>query len=451
MRVRKPIWTEGLFITQHHLQQLDRYHEALLAARIETLAPHEWGLTELEIDERALAAGQIRVVRMRGVLPEGTPVSAGDHLDDVVPPRPLGTLMPASMATLDVYVGIADESETVGNVELESKSGLSRFVREQTNVSDFNTGGAEHPYQWARRNLRVVLGSEARDRFVGIRVAQLTRSAAGEVVLRGDYVPPVTRVGTSSFLTHGFRRLLEMMISKQRSLAERRRARTEAAVEFQAADAAKFWLLHTLNTHAPVFAHIARGATHPEAAYLELATFIGQLSTFAVEGDPTDVPAFDYLELGATFAPMFQRAQRLLDVVVAENFVEIPLSKRDDGMYLAQLEDRTILQYEFFLMATARDVPEATLRDRLPRLSKVASWKDISAILKSAVNGAKLELEYRPPGALPIRQGAVTFRLKKTPEFWNDIAGTGTIAIYQPLDPNAIEVALFAVDPKNLK
>jgi len=31
----KPIWTEGLLISQHHLQQQDQYHEALLRERVQ--------------------------------------------------------------------------------------------------------------------------------------------------------------------------------------------------------------------------------------------------------------------------------------------------------------------------------------------------------------------------------------------------------------------------------
>jgi predicted component of type VI protein secretion system len=30
----KPIWTEGLLISQHHFQQQDRYHESLLRERL---------------------------------------------------------------------------------------------------------------------------------------------------------------------------------------------------------------------------------------------------------------------------------------------------------------------------------------------------------------------------------------------------------------------------------
>ena len=74
-------------------------------------------------------------------------------------------------------------------------------------------------------------------------------------------------------------------------------------------------------------------------------------------------------------------------------------------------------------------------------------------IMKSnaATNGAKLDLEYRPPGALPIKPGVIFFKVVRTPEYWNDIAGTGTIAIYQPIDPQGVTLHLYAVDPTNLQ
>ena len=86
------------------------------------------------------------------------------------------------------------------------------------------------------------------------------------------------------------------------------------------------------------------------------------------------------------------------------------------------------------------------MRERLPKLAKIASWNQINSILNSALNGEKLELEYRPPGALPVKQGVLFFKLSKTtPEFWNDIAGTGTIALYQPIDHDGIELRLYGV------
>jgi type VI secretion system protein ImpJ len=454
MRAKKLVWTEGLFITQHHLQQLDRYHEQLLGDRITAAQPYGWGITEIEIDERALATGQFRLSSLSGILPDGTPIYLGENLDDQVPARPIENALTAQTRTLDVFIGLTTENDTGANVDLDARPGaLTRYVREHGSLLDYNLGQGEQAMQFARRNYRVIIGDERKDALDLLRVAQLTRSATGTIIVKEGFVPPVLRISASPFLMTGFTRLLEAMTAKQRSLADTRRQRTAAAVEFQASDAAKFWLLNALNQTIPPFAHLVdQGTSHPEDAYIALAQLIGLLCTFAVEGDPTTIPRFNYQDLGETFAPMFQRAYTLLDAVVAEKYVEVPLTKREDGMYLGQIEDRALLKCEFFVAVRATSaVPEGHVRDRLPKLAKIASWNHINSILNSAVNGAKLELEYRPPGALPVRSGIIYFKLTKTPDFWNDIAGTGTVAIYQPLEPDAVTLQLFAVDPANLR
>ena len=152
--------------------------------------------------------------------------------------------------------------------------------------------------------------------------------------------------------------------------------------------------------------------SHPEDAYLALAQLIGQLCTFAVDGDPSTIPRFNYLELGETFGPMFQRAGALLDAVIAERFTEIRLTKREDGMYLGQFDDPALLRQEFFLTAKSSTIPELQIRDRLPKLTKIASWNQINSLLNSAVNGAKLDLEYRPTGRAPRAGGRIGLQSK---------------------------------------
>ncbi|HSC88052.1 MAG TPA: type VI secretion system baseplate subunit TssK, partial [Polyangiaceae bacterium] len=58
MSTKKPVWTEGLFITEHHLQQQDRYHEGRLEERLATGSRANWGLMDLQIDMESLGRGQ---------------------------------------------------------------------------------------------------------------------------------------------------------------------------------------------------------------------------------------------------------------------------------------------------------------------------------------------------------------------------------------------------------
>ena len=80
-----------------------------------------------------------------------------------------------------------------------------------------------------------------------------------------------------------------------------------------------------------------------------------------------------------------------------------------DAVYVGQIPPE-LIRSDFYL-AVSGTLPEAQLRDRLPKLMKVASVKQIDAILKSRSTGAQIELEYRPPSALPIKPGITFFRI----------------------------------------
>lgn len=458
MQPRKPLWIDGLFLEPHHLQNQDRYHERLLARRLGAVVADDWGVLDLEIDPRALQAGELRVLRLEAILPDGTPLSVSESNVDVLPPRrfdgfgPFGASGGANTrGPLDVYVGLAQESSHAANVDLANDPATTaRYLRSQATVTDLNTGGDERSIEWARHNLRILFGEERRERFDVLRIAQVARATSGGVVLRESFVPPVLHVGASTFLTNGFRHVLRAIIGKQQGLMASRRQRSATLIEFHADDAAKFWLLHTLNGMLPAVAEIVdKPSTPARAAYGVLAQLIGQLCTFDVEGDPMAIPRFNYLELGEVFEPMFAKAIDLLERVIAERYVEVPLELRD-GVLVGQLRDSSIFQHAFYL-AVSGNYTEAQVREHVPKLAKIASLSQIGALLHSHVNGARLALEHRPPGALPIKPGITFFRLETTGDFWTAMIATGTIAIHVPFDPGALHIALYAVDRATLQ
>jgi type VI secretion system protein ImpJ len=448
---RKPLWLDGLFLEPNHLQQQDRYHERLLAARAATLRANAWGILECVLDPQALVAGELRVLRLRAVLPDGTLLDVGEGLDDSLPPRALEGLRAAN-ASLDVYAALAQESPANANVDLVGDpTSHARFIKQETEVPDFNTGREERPVPWGRLNLELVMGEERRDRFDAIRIAQVVRSTTGALALRDTFVPPALRIGASPFLMSGFQRVVTAMTAKQQALSSSRRQRSATVIEFQAADAARFWLLHTLNQKLPTLSEVAQNPqTHPDEAYRELAELLGMLCTFDADANPLTIPRYDHLDAGATFAPMFTMALQLLDRLIAERFVEIPLVRHEGGYHIGQLREPAHFRYAFFL-AVSGTYTLAQLREHIPRLTKIASARQIGAIVNSAVNGARLGFEQYPPGALPVKPDVVFFRVETAGDFWNDMVASGTFAIYEPMDPNAVRLNLYAVDPDTLQ
>ena len=161
------------------------------------------------------------------------------------------------------------------------------------------------------------------------------------------------------------------------------------------------------------------------------------------------IPRFNYLELGDVFGPMFDMAQDLLARVIAERYVQIPLEARE-GLLVGELRDPNIFQHAYYL-AVSGSYPESQVREHVPKLTKISSLAQMGALLHSHVNGARLAVEHRPPGALPIEPGTVFFRLETAGDFWTQMVATGTIAIHAPFDTSALQLSLFAVDPATLQ
>ncbi|WP_394842736.1 type VI secretion system baseplate subunit TssK [Pendulispora brunnea] len=452
MKPRKPLWTKGLFLAQHHLQAQDRYHERLLATRLESVLPYAWGVVELEIDEAALRAGQLRVSRLDAILPDGTPLMVGDgQVDDVLPSRPIDAF---TGKNLTVYVALSREDGSTAAVDFSGDpAAMSRFIAAEARELDSATAKEERPVGWVRHNARLAFGAEPLDRFDALPVAELVRSASGAVALRDTFIPPVLRVGASRYLADGFRRVLATMIAKQQSLAQSRRLRSASVVDFQAQDAAKFWLLHTLNQTIPMIAEIVdKPETPPREAHSALAQLLGMLGTFDAEADPTSIPKYNHLGLGDVFDVMFNRVLKLLDTVIAERYVTVPLKVHERGLYTGEFRDPASLPYDYFLAVSGTgNISEPQIREHVPRLAKIASTARIESLMHSAVSGARIAHEYRVPAALPVKPGVLFFRIEKASDYWREILTTGGVAIYLPIDPSTVQLSLYGTEAQTLQ
>jgi type VI secretion system protein ImpJ len=288
---RKPVWTEGLFVSQHHFQVQDRYFEGLLRDRMSAVSRFDWGITELEIDERMLQSGQFALRKLSAIWPDGLVIRCGEPTGDPLPqPRPFDGHLRSEAAPLDVFIAMT--SEGASNVALTGEPSIQqRFARVTQRVDDFNTGGAPQDVDVAVPSLRVIFGTEARERVTTMPIAQLVRQADGRIVARDTFVPPVMNIAAAPFLTAGLRRVVGAVSARQRELASARKQRHPSSIEFHFTDARRFWLLHTLNAAMPVLSHLLDSPrVHPEDVYLQLASLVGQLCTFAPDADPATIP-----------------------------------------------------------------------------------------------------------------------------------------------------------------
>ncbi|HEX8789720.1 MAG TPA: type VI secretion system baseplate subunit TssK [Polyangiaceae bacterium] len=446
---QRVVWTEGMFMSPQHMQQLDRYHEGFVAARLSAMSLHDWGVVSLELDERALLGGQVKVTRFEGVLPDGQPVAFDGGHPEAPAARPVEGHFPAAQRVLEVFVGMPAEREGGASVahSTTATTGL-RYFSVARSVVDAAGGAADVPVSFAMRNVVVLFGDEPRQDLDAIKVAEIVRDAAGALAIRPEYVPPCRRIGASPWLVSALRQLLALSVAKQRSLAEARRQRDAATVEFSAGDVTRFLLLNAVNTHIPIVNHlIERPEISPEDAYLHLCQYAGALMAFAVDSDPATLPKFTYGDLGGTFGALLAKITELLQKTIKEQHITIPLEVRPDGLRLGRLDDERLARGATFVLTVRSNQPEAAAADQIPRLSKIASWGDIPGMLQSAVPGVPLQVTYRPPSEIATRAGLIYFVLSQASPWWRNVATERTIAIYlpPPYDPASTTLELLAV------
>ncbi len=452
---QRVVWTEGMFMAPQHMQQLDIYHERLLDRRLRAVSPYGWGVMDAELDVGALTGGRVTVQKFAGVLPDGSYL-AFDQGDRHAPaPRPLEpSHFPPSARELEIYLAIPREREGIPNYAAggaasggSNGASRSRYTVARRKVTDLASQAAELPVDFAEPNVEVLFGPELRDDFDAIKIAEVVRDKAGGLVVNDTYIPPCLRIDAAPFLVAGLRRLMVLMVSKQRELSEQRHQRDASTVEFGGGDVTRYLQLSALNQFIPLMKHISEsGAVSPHEAYWALIQLAGQLTTFSMDADPTQLPAFLFHDLRTTFEELVARVTGLLHATLRARHVQVPLEAKQ-GIYFGRFEDDRAASCGQYVLAVRTDVPEGQVLEKLPKLSKIAAWSQIEHIIRSATPGVPLQPTHRPPAEIPARAGTVYFTLYLHDAYWQTIAREKTIAIAlpPPFDPARTRVELMGV------
>ncbi len=455
------VWSEGMLVSPQHLQQADLYHERLLDVRLAALVPQTWGILSLDLDLGALQSDQLRVNRFVGILPDGLHLGfeAGDP--EAPAARAIGAHFPPASSGLEVFLAVPKERDGVPSVAAEATGGdgpaagvrRTRFSAATQPVGDMTGESADLPIAFARRNISVLFGDEARDDFDSIKIAEVVRTASNTLVPSEAFIPSVLSISGSSFLMSGVRRLLALMTAKQRQLSEERRQRDAVTVEFGAGDITRYLQLSALNAAIPLLVHAGRdGELSPRELYLFLIQMAGQLSTLVSDADPSSFPAFTFTDLRATFEELFALLTSLLRVSVREVCVVVPMDVRE-GLHVGNMSDERIVKCaQFVLAAQARGISEEQLARELPGRAKIASFGQLPFLLRSATRGLSLQVTHRPPVEVPVRPNVAYFFIDAAggAEHWRHVLNERTIAIYvpPPYDPAQLKLEIFAIPAK---
>src|SRR4051812_31801327 len=175
------VWSEGMFLRTQHLQQQDRWVEAMVHAATRHIRANTWGFQQIELDQGLLAQGKIAIRRASGIMPDGTAF----FLPDEAPgPEPID--IAAAAAQTIIYLALP--VQVAGSAEIDLPGKETTGARYRTNEGDIRDrlayAAGVAPIHIAKLRFQLLQGSVARDAYASLPMARVSAVMTdGAVVL----------------------------------------------------------------------------------------------------------------------------------------------------------------------------------------------------------------------------------------------------------------------------
>jgi type VI secretion system protein ImpJ len=423
------LWNKGVLLTPQHLQIQDRFLEDTAEFRISSLSAFPWGFTDLEIDREALSEGALVVKRAAGLFRDGMAFDIPGS-DPTPPARPLDGVFAPDQETLTFYLTIPERRSGLKTIALDAESRDTPFIARAVQRRDENTGLGEKSIMVAEKNFRLATENEYLEGSMTLPVARIRRGEAGQLDLDETFVPPVLAVDASPHLKAIARRLQEILTAKSNSLSKIRRERGKGLASFGVSDVANFWLLYSTNRYLPEIRHVLdTGRSHPERLFASMLGLAGALTTFSSSVHAISLPSYDHEDLSACFGALDGVLRQLLDTVVPERFVSIPLELTRTSIHAAAIDqDRYFTSKEVYLAVHAEGVDA----DRIARLLKMTSGDRVDHLVRQAVGGIELTHVREPGKDIPLKLDYRYFRVDQSGPEWASVRTARNVAVYVP-------------------
>jgi type VI secretion system protein ImpJ len=429
-----------MYLGPHEFQAQARYFEDSIHFAASALWLDCYGLTGCTLDADALGNGTVNLVHACGIFPDGTPFHM--PLCDATPSaRPIADIFPPTRDHLTVSLALPQRRPQGRNLSTAENASDTRFVAEMRRFRD-ETSDDERLVRLGRKNLKLLLDTEASENYVTLPIARVMRDGSGHFIYDPAFVPPCLQITASERLMMVLRRLIEILSAKSSALSRGQAGRGDFATR----DIANFWLLHAVNSGLASLQHLwmaKRG--HPLELYMELSRLAGALCTFALDSHPQTLPAYDHVRLGECVDALDRHIREHLELIVPTNCISIPLTKIADYFYDADITDARCLGRARWIFGIHSPIGEAELIGRTPLLVKVCSAKFVGELVKRAMGGLALTHLPVPPSAIPAKVESHYFSISRDGPFWDHIVQTKRVGIYVPGDLPNVELELLVV------
>jgi type VI secretion system protein ImpJ len=434
----KVVWSEGLFLRPHHLQQSDRYLEHLVESRTRNITPYPWGFSEVEIDRDLAQQSKFGLRRAAGVMPDGTPFRLpGDS------PLPPPVAAPEGASGMYVWLVMPMAQPNTREVDDSASESGSRYVINSELLLDSASKlQIEEEIDIALPRMSYEIRKTPKPGFINLLCARIIEVTDKAIVFDERFAPPVLTISAHATTTGWLDRVVGWIETKLEELA-RFASDPRSGAGMQSVD---YFILQMLNRQIPALRHL-RGSkyVHPERLYVELLRLAGELSTYSTkERRPREYPAYDHDNLDTTFAPVLADIQRFLSVDISRA-IRLDIVEKATNAFLATVNDRNLFRASTFVLEVAAQRSLTDIQSQFPALFKVGPNTRMNEIVQAHLPGISLMHVPTPPSQIRAISSHVYFVLDRMSPLWPEFSTASGIGMHFSGDWPGLELNLWVV------
>jgi type VI secretion system protein ImpJ len=432
----KVVWKEGLFLRPQHFQQNDRYYAYEMMTRTKELGSNVWGFFHLEIDQSYLRSGKIVLNSASGIMSDGTLFTI-NNISLEVSIEDIGK---------GVYLALPINVHNSDEVHFEyQKSRLTRSVG--INLSDVVNSNADEngvtDLLVVKHNFKLLFEEDVDNQYVKIKVAEIGDvSESGIIQLEDDYIPTYLHFSASKSLIAKINELINIVTYRMEKLLEKL-----SDSNVQAAELGDYLMLQLLTkTKSRIHYYLSQDRIHPSLVYLELVSFIAELTVF-MKKEKVLEQKYIYIheQQGESFKQVFTDLSQMLSMVLEQKSQALLIEKRKYGIYVSQIADKSILNGASFIFAVKGDLEDEKLKKVLLSNLKMGSIETIRDLVNYHLSGFKLKALAVAPRQIPYKVNFLYFKVELEEEDKEKLARSGGFAFHLSNEIPNIEYTLWAI------
>jgi type VI secretion system protein ImpJ len=323
---------------------------------------------------------------------------------------------------------------------------VSRYILRQLDVYDYCSDSAnQETIETAELQFQLVLESSSLGGYTAIPIAKILEvTQEGAILLDQNFIPPSLNAGKNLRLAN----YLEDVIGLVQQRAEAIAVRFNQDNKDKSASAiVDFMLLQMLNKYEPKLQHLKTlPQLHPERLFDAMQSFAGELATFTTKAKrPSEYIAYQHDNLQLCFPQVLATINKQLSVVLEQTAIAITVEKRQFGVYVARLADRSLLTQARFILAFKSALPIDTLRGYIPTHLKIGSVETIRDLVNNQLSGITVSALATAPREITYHAGFIYYELDAQGDLWRNLQKSGGFAFHLAGDLPELAMEFWAI------